>query len=532
MNCSEAKLKLEPCASGTLPAEEKIALEEHLATCEGCRLELELTRAVLGSPAFDGVDVPSPASGGFETTPATSAAPPDGDTGTPESGSGAETDAEVSFADLSLDDASSKAAAEAGAVPATSADKGPSGSTADGTPKAGSDASPSDNLWDFEPVDAQRDVGPPEGSLSFANEALTRKREDDLKRKATLVRLALWGGGISGGILLLGVSVWIALAFRQGDSAKRPPDTTGAPAPDVPPAPDAVAPAMPNPAPTTSDSSGLVAVTQGVAPAVPPAAEPGQVVTSSPSPAPSPGGGAGDRATPAVPVTGDPQRPATTKPKPKAPTKAATKPAPKPAPQESHAGTGSDAIPEWSPSDLQPPPTTVRVPDKPQTGVSPQPSPGPETTPPPPANPQVVQPAEPAGAPPAAVTPPPSNPAPPAQGAETAAPPPSPRVTKPIDRLYLATETAAKNEDLVTLRKLKDSWKSLLQNVAGPDRSRAKRGHADCLWAVQELSGRLNDRKEALAAYRDYVLTAPAGGTDSRSISRMHYLEEILEESK
>jgi hypothetical protein len=49
---------------------------------------------------------------------------------------------------------------------------------------------------------------------------------------------------------------------------------------------------------------------------------------------------------------------------------------------------------------------------------------------------------------------------------------------------------------------------------------------------VQELSGRLNDRKEALAAYRDYVLTAPAGGTDSRSISRMHYLEEILEESK
>ena len=60
MTCSEAKLKLEPCASGTLPPEEKIALEEHLATCEGCRLELELTRAVLGSPAFDAADEPAP----------------------------------------------------------------------------------------------------------------------------------------------------------------------------------------------------------------------------------------------------------------------------------------------------------------------------------------------------------------------------------------------------------------------------------------------------------------------------------------
>jgi hypothetical protein len=103
-------------------------------------------------------------------------------------------------------------------------------------------------------------------------------------------------------------------------------------------------------------------------------------------------------------------------------------------------------------------------------------------------------------------------------------------VTRPIDRLRIATETAEKNEDLVTLRKLKDSWKTLLHNVAGPDRSRAKRGQADCLWAIQALSGREGDRKEALAAYRDYVLTAPAGGTDSRSIRRMHYLEEILAE--
>src|SRR5438093_10090735 len=56
MTCAEAKLKLEPCVSGTLTPEERIELEEHLAICEGCRLELELTRAVMGAPSFEPTD--------------------------------------------------------------------------------------------------------------------------------------------------------------------------------------------------------------------------------------------------------------------------------------------------------------------------------------------------------------------------------------------------------------------------------------------------------------------------------------------
>ena len=99
---------------------------------------------------------------------------------------------------------------------------------------------------------------------------------------------------------------------------------------------------------------------------------------------------------------------------------------------------------------------------------------------------------------------------------------------KPIDRLHLATETAAKNADLDTLRKLKSSWKSLVGSASGPDRTRAKLEFADCLWSIQELSGRNSDRREALNAYRDYVLYAPAGGTNSRTVGRMRYLEDIL----
>jgi hypothetical protein len=104
-------------------------------------------------------------------------------------------------------------------------------------------------------------------------------------------------------------------------------------------------------------------------------------------------------------------------------------------------------------------------------------------------------------------------------------------VTRPIDRLHLATVNAAENQDLVTLRKLKESWKTFLRSATGPDRPRAKRELANCLWSIQEISGKVADRREALAAFRDYVLTAPAGGTDARSISRMRYLEDSLSES-
>ena len=99
---------------------------------------------------------------------------------------------------------------------------------------------------------------------------------------------------------------------------------------------------------------------------------------------------------------------------------------------------------------------------------------------------------------------------------------------RPINRLHLATGFAAKNADLVALRKLKSSWKSLVGSTAGPDRTRAKLEYADCLWSIQELSGRNSDRRDALTAYRDYVLNAPAGGTNSRTVGRMRYLEDVL----
>jgi len=66
----------------------------------------------------------------------------------------------------------------------------------------------------------------------------------------------------------------------------------------------------------------------------------------------------------------------------------------------------------------------------------------------------------------------------------------------------------------------------------GPDRSRAKREYADCLWGIQSLTGKLQDQKEALQAYRDFLLSAPAGGSDYRSVSRLRELEDALSERR
>jgi len=533
MTCSEAKLKLEPCASGTLPAEEKIALEEHLATCEGCRLELELTRAVLGSPAFDGVEEPAP--NNPEHAPVSADTPVVPNSFEPPTA--AEIDAEISFADLSLDE-SPKPADPATPGPGAP-EKEPVASAAAAGGKKGGDG---DALWDFEPVDAHRDVGPPQGSLSFANEALTRKHEEEKKRKATMLRLALWGGGIFGGVLLLGISVWIALAFRQGNQNDDTQPSKGSnPAPagvTQTPAPGAV----PTPTPS-ADSSAAAPTGAATTPAPTPDATAPVAQATVPAPATAP-----DHVV-QMPSTPDAQAPVTTKkptPKPAAP-KPAVKPAPKPAPRDTHADDDKDGTPGWSPSDLQPAPSATKpVPKTPDASpapnattpsvgqaenpppVTPQPNPGgtpnPQTAPTPGAS---VPPPATAPTAPSQTAPAPSNPAPAPAGDATA---PAPGVTKPIDRLHLATVTATENQDLVTLRKLKESWKTLLKSVAGPDRSRTKREMADCLWAIQELSSRVSDRKEALAAYRDYVLTAPAGGVDSRSLSRMRYLEESLGE--
>ncbi|HEU5311911.1 MAG TPA: zf-HC2 domain-containing protein, partial [Candidatus Eisenbacteria bacterium] len=59
MDCLDAKQKLEPCARGELGPTDRAELDRHIATCEGCRLELELTRAVLGSSSGGAEDDPS-----------------------------------------------------------------------------------------------------------------------------------------------------------------------------------------------------------------------------------------------------------------------------------------------------------------------------------------------------------------------------------------------------------------------------------------------------------------------------------------
>jgi hypothetical protein len=110
--------------------------------------------------------------------------------------------------------------------------------------------------------------------------------------------------------------------------------------------------------------------------------------------------------------------------------------------------------------------------------------------------------------------------------------PAQPEVSTPIDRLHLATVTATENGDLDRLRRLRATWKSLMVKIIGPDRARAKREYADCLWAIQDATGRRADQKDALAAYRDYLLGAPAGGADSRSVSRLRQLEDAIAESR
>jgi hypothetical protein len=105
-------------------------------------------------------------------------------------------------------------------------------------------------------------------------------------------------------------------------------------------------------------------------------------------------------------------------------------------------------------------------------------------------------------------------------------------VQRPIDRLHLVSVSAEQNGDLAALRKMRGTWRSFVKSSVGPDRARAKRELADCLWAIQVLTGRASDKKDALAAYRDYLLNAPAGGADARTVSRMRQLEDALAESR
>ena len=111
-------------------------------------------------------------------------------------------------------------------------------------------------------------------------------------------------------------------------------------------------------------------------------------------------------------------------------------------------------------------------------------------------------------------------------------PPAQSEVTTPIERLHRATVAAAERGDLDELRRLRATWKSFMGKIIGPDRARAKREYADCLWSIQDATGRGADERDALAAYREYLLGAPAGGADSRSVSRLRQLEDALTERR
>jgi hypothetical protein len=128
-------------------------------------------------------------------------------------------------------------------------------------------------------------------------------------------------------------------------------------------------------------------------------------------------------------------------------------------------------------------------------------------------------------------TPKPAAPAPDPARAPDGTSSPEESAERPIDRLHLATLAAEQNADLPGLRKMRDTWHGFLRTSLGPDRARAKRELADCLWAIQTLTSKTSDQKEALAAYRDYVLNAPAGGADARTVARMRQLEDVLTES-
>jgi len=597
MNCSEAKLRLEPYAAGGLAAEDKPALEEHLSMCEACRLELELRRAIQGTPSLVptldlGLSSPAePAPQGADAPPAL-AAPPVGM---------ADGDREVSFADLSLDltipDAPAPAAGQdAGpklempglsswtepaenpdffvAPAASSESKRPAGITpsANDAPSA---AAPSGADWGFEPIDTPRESGPPHGSVSFAKETLTRKKEDEQRGRSALIRVALWGAGAIAGLALLGISIWVAMAVREEPAidsfavptSAAPSGATAADSTSTDPAPLAstdgagdlgvatTPSALPVAPPNSTPAVDSLLVAAEPTPPAPPAAHPTTAAPApAPSPAPTPAKKSANAAKPpanapkaaARVASGTPKRasatsrdvapsgsaavhPSLAAPSPAAPTASAPTPsASKPAAPPSVAPADPDAADPYresgAPRSASTPHAPARVEIDSAKNSTPPPS-GAEVRPAPAI--QTEMPPFPPPSSPSASTPPETSSA---AGATPVATP-NPSAVRPIDRLRLATETAVGGGDLAGLRKLKTAWRNLIRAGAGPDRARAKREYADCLWAIQEITGREADQREALVAYRDFVLYAPAGGVDARSVSRMRFLEDLLAES-
>ena len=569
MDCAEAKLQIESYVAGEMADDRKGPLEEHLAACAECRLDSELTRASKNQPAepdpntSPAVFVESIRPDGAESGPASGA----GDSGgerpagstqaadgswTLESifGAGGVGEAGAAGSDREAGGAAPVAAKSSGEAadppsPAFSAEsvfadeaESPRSALAEraaaaaaplpepdlpsilsgGTGAGVSDGSPASDAptWDFEPTDVKGSPKPPEGSLFFAEEALTRT---GARKKSGVPKIVLWGAGGLVGVGLLALSIWIAMTVRKPlpeAASDRHPMRAGtgpaAPGTDTAVTPEPVAPASPSTAATVPPANPVPEES------APPPAE------TAPPPAP--------KALAAAPPVETPHAAASTPAhKPVSSGETATRTASKP------PATAKPVAAKPAPSKLAPaaprPETSKPWPAAPvidpgddeEEAVAP-----PRVTPKPaaPASPSSASSTSPAASPGTA-----SGATTPAPSAEPTPPPPAPAdaVERPIDRLHLATLNAEQNADLTALRKLRDTWRAFVKTSIGPDRSRAKRELADCLWAIQTLTTKFSDQKEALAAYRDFVLNAPAGGADARTVARMRQLEDAVAES-
>ena len=561
MICAEAKELLKSYVEGSADTAAREALEAHFATCEGCRLEAELTGAVHSPPSGELTLEPlstmqsPPQIAPLGAEPPNAGPPPEALI--PSSEGPADAEEEISFKDLVLE--APEATVTAAAPPAESLfdSLGPpsSGPTkATNAPKVGAQPGPLETqpapAWGFEPVDPPRESTPPAESLNLAEQAHARKADAKAKGKVAALRVMLWAAGGLSGLALLGVSIWIALAFNRNPS----------PAPDSGASPRGAASADPNssegvapPADATVDpSSGAGAAGGDQAPAdnsgeqAAPAPDGSVQGTDANDPSDGrvirAGSMAGAQGGPTDGIAPSNQtKPSTTgsgtraKPGTRTPAPTGTKTAASTRSSGEAGGSSGETAPRTTSSSGSRKPIGPRPAADDLEPVGPDEAEIPFTTT---TRPRATTPTPATSTPPPASSKPESgtsssapSPAPAPSGTGvTAAPEPAP--TKPIDRLHLATVQAATAEDLEALRKLKVSWKAAIRTATSTDRARTKREYADCLWAIQELSGRTQDRREALAAYREYVLYAPAGANDSRTVGRMRFLEDVISESQ
>src|SRR5262245_18917547 len=174
MDCSETKGKLVPYAAGTLASAESGPVEEHLAECEACRLELELVKAV-GSNESPSAP---PSGGGPEWTldrifgpgaqpegdPASAPAAeirdedPSAATGLgADSPDGSQTDGEPAPAQGSVEESFEISGFEATAADGTASDGREALAAFEslGASSATAGPAPATPTWDFEPTDAK-----------------------------------------------------------------------------------------------------------------------------------------------------------------------------------------------------------------------------------------------------------------------------------------------------------------------------------------------------------------------------------------